>query len=105
MSDDHWYLYLIRCGDNSLYTGITKNVARRVEEHRSGARKAAKYLRGKGPLTLVWQYRAPSQSQALKLEQRIKQLPKYNKERLVAGQLLIETLEATDAPANGQDPT
>ena len=104
MSDDHWYLYLIRCGDNSLYTGITKDVARRVEEHRSGTRKAAKYLRGKAPLTLAWQYRVQSQSQALKLEQRIKRLPKYDKERLAAGQLLVESLEATDAPANSQNP-
>lgn len=105
MSDNHWHLYLIRCADNSLYTGITKDVARRVEEHRSGTRKAAKYLRGKSPLTLAWQYQTPSQSHALKLEQRIKQLPKYDKERLVAGQLLIETLEATDAPENARGRT
>ncbi len=96
MSDHGWHLYLIRCRDNSLYTGITKNVSRRLEEHRSGNRKGAKYLRGKAPLTLVWQHQAESQSDALKLELRIKKFSKYDKERLISGQLSLESLETPE---------
>ena len=48
-----YYLYILRCGDNSLYTGITTDVARRLAAHQSG--KGAKYTRGRGPLTLVYQ--------------------------------------------------
>ena len=46
-----WYVYILRCGDGTLYTGITDNVPRRLAVHRSG--KGAKYTRGRGPLELV----------------------------------------------------
>jgi putative endonuclease len=81
-----WYLYLIRCRDNSLYTGITIDVGRRLLEHEQG--RGAKFLRGKGPLKLAFSAKLGSRSRALKLEYRIKQLPKPEKEWIVSSQRL-----------------
>lgn len=86
-----WFVYMVRCNDASLYTGITTDVARRVKEHQGGG-KAAKSLRGKGPVQLVYRHEMPDQSQALQVEYKIKQLPKAMKERLVAGKLEIQSL-------------
>ncbi len=87
-----WFLYMVRCNDTSLYTGITTDVDRRFKEHQGGGPKAAKSLRGKGPLTLALFEEMPDQSEALKAEYRIKQLPKVMKEQLVAGKLIIQEL-------------
>jgi len=76
-----WFLYLIRCKDGALYTGITTDVDRRFAEHQSG--KGAKYLRGKAPLTLVFQQKIGSRSAALKAEASIKQLSKADKETII----------------------
>lgn len=76
-----WYVYILRCGDGTLYTGITDNVPRRLAAHRAG--KGAKYTRGKGPLELVYQEEVPDKSVALRREYRIKQLSRGEKERLV----------------------
>jgi len=78
-----WYVYLIRTRSGSLYTGVTRDVARRFEEHASGGPKAAKALRGRGPLTLAFQCAMRSKSDALKLEAQIKRWPKSRKERLI----------------------
>ncbi len=75
---------MIRCGDGTLYTGISTDVKRRFEEHCSGGIKAARYLRGRGPLQLVYAQAFGSRSEAAKEEYRIKQLPKVDKEALVA---------------------
>ena len=77
-----WYVYILRCGDGTLYTGITDNVSRRLAAHRSG--KGAKYTRGRGPLKLVYQEQVPDKSAALRREYQIKQLPKQEKEDLIA---------------------
>ena len=76
-----WYLYILRCGDDTLYTGITTNVEKRLEAHRSG--KGAKYTRGRGPLELVHQECCGSHSDALKRERQIKALPRGEKENLL----------------------
>ena len=94
MSD--WYLYLIRCQDNSLYCGITTDVDRRIKEHQAGGAKAARYLRGRRPLVLAFQSRAGTRSQALKLEYRVKQLTRDRKEQLISGQLEIRSLISLD---------
>ena len=78
-----WYLYLVRCHDGSLYTGITTNVARRFAEHQENNGAGAKYLRGKGPLMLVFQKKLGSRSLALGVENRVKKLPKVRKEELI----------------------
>lgn len=85
-----WSLYLIRTADNSLYTGITTDVARRFMQHQSG--KGAKALRGKGELTLAFSAPVGERSLALRMEYRIKQLTKRQKERLVAGDAIFEAL-------------
>lgn len=81
-----WYLYMIRCKDNSLYTGITVDIQRRYQEHQdsNGLGKGAKFLRGKGPLQLVYSTSVASHSAALKLEYKIKKMSKAKKERLVS---------------------
>lgn len=74
-----WYLYLIRCANGHLYTGITTDVARRFNEHQSGGAKAAKFLRGKGPLTLMYQEQVGTRSDALKREIAVKKLSRAQK--------------------------
>ena len=77
----HWYLYMLRLPSGMLYTGITTDVARRLAQHQAG--KGAKALRGKGELTLAFHCPVGDRSTALKLEYRVKQLSKIQKERLV----------------------
>lgn len=76
-----WYLYMIRCRDGSLYTGIATDVDRRLVEHENN--KGSKYLRGRGPLKLVWQKRVGKRGQALKLENKVKELSRQEKEELI----------------------
>lgn len=76
-----WYVYILRCGDGTLYTGITDDVPRRLAAHRSG--KGAKYTRGRGPLELVYQEQVPDKSAALKREIAIKRLTRPEKETLI----------------------
>ena len=85
MSD--WFVYVLRCGDGSLYTGITTNVPRRLAEHASGGPRAAKYLRGRGPLELAFSAPVGGKSAALAVERWIKRQPKSRKEELVSGRL------------------
>ena len=72
-----WYLYILRCGDGSLYTGITTDVEKRLEAHRSG--KGAKYTRGRGPLELVYREFCGTHSDALKRELRVKAMTREEK--------------------------
>ena len=81
--DMPWNLYIIRTNQGHLYTGITQDVTRRFLEHQEGSKKAAKYLRGKGPLKLVFQQEIGSRSSALKAEFALKKLPKRQKESLI----------------------
>ena len=76
---------MIRCRDNSLYTGITTDVERRLLEHRNG--RGAKYLKNRQPLTLVFQQAIGDRSLASKVEYAIKQLTKSKKEQIVSNQL------------------
>nr|WP_304949799.1 GIY-YIG nuclease family protein [Superficieibacter sp. 1612_C1] len=77
-----------------MYTGITTDVARRFVQHQTG--KGAKALRGKGELTLAFSEEVGERSLALRLEYRIKQLTKRQKERLVAGDILLTSLIKND---------
>lgn len=76
-----WYVYMLRCGDGTLYTGITDDVQRRLETHRMG--KGAKYTRGRGPLELVYTEELPNKSAALKREIEIKKLSRQKKLNLI----------------------
>jgi predicted GIY-YIG superfamily endonuclease len=76
------FVYILRCGDGSLYTGIAKDLELRLERHRLG--KASKYTRCRLPVTLAWKRRVLSWSRALKEELRIKSLTRAQKEELLA---------------------
>lgn len=78
-----WFVYMLRCGDGTLYTGVTDDVPRRLAAHRSG--KGAKYTRGRGPLELVYQEQVPDKSAALRREYQIKRLSRQEKEKLIEG--------------------
>jgi len=75
------FVYILRCGDGSLYTGIAKDLDRRLEQHRSG--HASRYTRSHLPVTLVWKRRVRSWSLALREERRIKAMVKAEKEALL----------------------
>lgn len=76
-----WYLYILRCGDGSLYTGITTDVEKRLEAHRQG--RGAKYTRGRGPLALCYRECCGSHSQALRREAAVKALSREKKLQLM----------------------
>lgn len=78
--EKNWYVYILRCGDGTLYTGITDDVQARLQAHSAG--KGAKYTRGRGPLELVYQLSVESHSAAAKREWQIKQMPKSKKQEL-----------------------
>ncbi len=78
----NWHVYILRCKDGSLYTGITTDVQARLETHRSG--KGAKYTRGRGPLELVYTETCADQSEALKREYAIKALSRQEKIDLIS---------------------
>ena len=81
MSDKKWFVYILRCSDDTLYTGMTDDVPRRVEVHNAG--KGAKYTRGRGPLTVVYQEAYSDRASASRREWEIKQLTKQEKEILI----------------------
>ena len=81
-----WYVYMVRCRDNSLYTGYTNDPVRRLAVHNSG--NGAKYTRSRLPVTLVYQEELPDKIEAQKREWAIKQLTKAQKEALCNQQSL-----------------
>ena len=80
-----WSLYLIRTAAGSLYCGVTTDVNRRLLEHSSNGVKAAKSLRGRGPLILEYQHYIGCRSAALKCEFAVKRLSRTEKEKLISG--------------------
>ena len=76
-----WTVYMVRCADGSLYTGVAKDVERRVSEHNAG--QGAKYTRGRGPVALVYREPARDRGAALKRELAIKQLRLAEKRCLI----------------------
>jgi predicted GIY-YIG superfamily endonuclease len=73
-----WRLYILKCRDNTLYTGITLDVSRRVQQHNSGT--ASRYTRSRLPVTLLFSEPCRSRSQALKKEYAIKRISRKKKE-------------------------
>ena len=76
-----WHVYILRCADRSLYTGVATDVAARLSVHNAG--KGAKYTRGRLPVKLVYQEAADGRGAALKRELAIKRLPRAAKRRLI----------------------
>ena len=77
-----WWVYILECADESLYTGITNDLDRRLQEHRAG--KGAKYTKGRGPLKLVYSEACQDRGHASKRENQIKGLGRQAKLSLVA---------------------
>ena len=94
MSGARYSVYMLRCGDGSLYTGIATDVERRLEEHRSSPR-GAKYLRGRGPLTLAYTEVVGDRGDASRVEHCLKSLAKAEKEALIAGRVSLSEVTAT----------
>ena len=95
LSDRHmneWSLYIIRCSDRSLYTGISTDVQRRFGEHISGGRTAAKYTKSFSSMELAYEIPIGNRSLAAKIEHRIKNLPKQKKELIISRRLSRDEL-------------
>ena len=76
-----WQLYLLRCGDGTLYTGIALDAQKRLLAHQRG--KGAKYTRGRGPLKLVYTETCANHSDALKRELEVKAMTREEKEKMI----------------------
>jgi putative endonuclease len=78
-----WYVYILKCSDNSLYTGVTTDIERRIDEHNHCAKKGAKYTRVRRPVHLVYQEVQTCRSSACKREAEIKKLTRPQKLNLI----------------------
>ncbi len=83
LSDKPYYIYVIRCEDNSLYTGITTDIDRRFKEHIEGKKTGAKYTRAHKPISIEAVWQCEDKSSALKLEYALKKLSKDIKEAVI----------------------
>lgn len=83
--DARWHLYLVRCDDGSLYTGISTDVPRRLDQHRNN--RGAKRLKGRKSLQLVYSREIGDRGTAQRVEHRVKQLSRAQKEALIVGSL------------------
>ena len=81
--EQEWYFYIVRCRDNSLYSGITNNIEHRIKEHNKGT--GAKYTLGRRPVNLIYKEKYANISEARKRESQIKGWPRIKKERLILG--------------------
>ena len=79
-----WYVYIVRCADLSLYTGIARDLLARIRQHNAG--KGSRYTRSRLPVQLVYRETCPDRPAALRRELEIKRLPRPAKQALVAGQ-------------------
>jgi putative endonuclease len=92
---DVWFVYIVRCADGSLYTGIARDIEARLAAHSQG--RGARYTRGRGPFTLCAKRRCRSKRLALQVEYAVKQLSRTDKEQLIARGMLARLRVRTDA--------
>lgn len=83
MPNDTWYVYILRCSDNTLYTGVAKDLTKRIDQHNNSS-GGAKYTRARRPVELVYHECAKNRSIAQQREYRIKQLTAAQKQQLIA---------------------
>jgi len=83
MSTENWFVYIVRCSDNTLYTGVARDLEKRLQQHNHG-KAGAKYTRARRPVELVYQETAANRSLAQQREYHIKQLSAVQKRRLIA---------------------
>lgn len=81
-TESHWWVYVLRCADGTLYTGITTDPARRLAQHNAGT--ASKYTRARRPVKMVYREPAATHGDALRRELAIKKLPRAAKQVLIA---------------------
>ena len=81
--DSEWFVYILRCSDDSLYTGVTNDVPRRLNEH-NHATHGAKYTKARRPVTLVYAEEAMDRASAQRREHELKSLTRLQKLRLIA---------------------
>ena len=86
-----WFVYILRCADNSLYTGVTTDIEKRLKQHNGLEKNGAKYTRGRQPVTLVYQENSHSRAEACKREHDIKSLKKREKEHIIEQHQQIKT--------------
>lgn len=91
----YWHLYLLRCSDGSLYTGISVDPERRCMEHNQQLSRASRYVWARRPAQLIWQRPVANQTLALQLEYRLKRLTKTRKEQLLQEDKAWLALQAT----------
>ena len=89
-----WFVYVLRCKDGTLYTGIATDVERRLAEHRGPGNRGAKYLRGRQPLELLMSRVVGAREIALRVEHRIKRLARAEKETLLRDEGAVERIVA-----------
>ncbi len=82
MESKPYFVYILRCSDDTLYTGITTDIERRIDEHNNSP-KGAKYTRNRRPVTLAYHESCKDKSSASKREYAIKQLNRFEKEKLI----------------------
>ncbi|MEJ2761156.1 MAG: GIY-YIG nuclease family protein [Gammaproteobacteria bacterium] len=78
-----WFVYIVRCADGTLYTGITCDVERRLREHNGKGRRGAAYTRARRPVRLVYREPCPDRSRAARREYKLRNMPRRDKEKLV----------------------
>ncbi len=81
---NQWYVYMLRCADGTLYTGVSTDPKRRLREHNGEIKGGARYTRARRPVVLVWQETQPDRSGACRREVAVKALRRAEKLRLVA---------------------
>ncbi|SDI11473.1 putative endonuclease [Alteribacillus persepolensis] len=84
MRDSNYYVYMLRCADDTLYIGYTTNIEKRLRQHNNGT--GAKYTRGRGPFEVVYQKGFPTKQEAMQVEYRMKQLSRKEKQALIEKQ-------------------
>ncbi len=87
-----YYVYILRCRDNSLYTGIAKDISKRLSEHFGKSDKKAKYTKAHSPHSLEVLWRCESKGDALRVEYQLKQLTKAEKETLIKENIAPEKI-------------
>lgn len=94
MGESAYSLYIVECADGSLYTGVAADVEKRLREHAAGGKRGAKYLRSRGPLTLRYSAAVGDRGTALRVEARVKKLPRREKLAIIHRQLDVLALLA-----------
>ncbi|MEO1576759.1 MAG: GIY-YIG nuclease family protein [Pseudomonadota bacterium] len=100
---DAWWVYLVGCGDRSIYVGVACDVARRIAEHRDAGARAARYLRGRGPLRLLAARPVGERGDALSVEYQLKQLPAARKRALTVKPEDLDQLIASALAKRAED--